>query len=37
MNKNRGFEKLSTIKANIPLPKRKTAKSAGYDYSRSVG
>jgi len=29
--KIRGFEKLSTIKADIPLPKRKTAKSAGYD------
>lgn len=29
--KIRGFEKLSTIKAEIPMPKRKTAKSAGYD------
>ena len=29
--KNRGFEKLSTIKGEIPLPKRGTKNSAGYD------
>ena len=29
----RRFEKLSTIQADIPLPKRSTAKSAGYDIS----
>lgn len=29
--KIRGFEKISSIKADIPLPQRKTKKSAGYD------
>lgn len=30
-NKIRGFEKLTTIKADIPIPTRGTALSAGYD------
>lgn len=29
--KNRGFEKLSCIKYDLPLPKRGTKNSAGYD------